>query len=30
MLDYDDMPWEQEAYRREEELYQEYIEFLST
>lgn len=30
MLDYEDMPWEQEAYRREQELYDEYMSFIST
>ena len=29
-LDYSEQPWELDAYKMEEELYQEYIEFLST
>ena len=29
-LDYDDMPWEQEAHQKEEELYEEYMNYLTT
>lgn len=29
-LDYDDMPWEQEAHQREQELYEEYLRHLTT
>ena len=28
-LDYDDMPWEQEAHQREQELYEEYLNHLT-
>jgi len=28
-LDYDQMPWEQEAHQREQELYEEYLEHLN-
>jgi hypothetical protein len=28
-LDYDQMPWEQEAHQREQELYEEYLEYLN-
>jgi len=28
-LDYDQMPWEQEAHQREKELYEEYLEYLN-
>ena len=29
-LDYDEMPWEQEAHQREQELYEEYLNYLTT
>ena len=28
-LDYEEMPWEQEAHQREQELYEEYLEYLN-